>query len=75
VKELDELLLLLDQAQHKANILKWRLIADSKEWITVREYAARTGLKPKTVSNYCSQGKIHSVKIDGKHFINITQLP
>lgn len=47
----------------------------SIEWITVSEFAELAGLKPKTVSNYCSRKWIQKCKkVNGIYLIHRSEL-
>ena len=47
----------------------------SIEWITVSEFAELAGLKPKTVSNYCSNKWIQKCKkVNGVYLIHRSEL-
>lgn len=47
----------------------------SIEWITVSEFAELAGLKPKTVSNYCSRKWIQKCKkVNGIYHIHRSEL-
>ena len=37
-------------------------VLDEKDWLTVPEAAAKAGIKPKTVSNYCGKGRYRRIK-------------
>jgi hypothetical protein len=50
-------------------------IYETDEWITVEKFATLTGLRCKTVSNYCSMGKIvRTNKIKGRYLIHIDEI-
>lgn len=46
------------------------------QWLTTQEFAEKTGLKPKTVSNYAGKGRFkHLRKAENGHYlIHITEL-
>lgn len=51
-------------------------LVPEKEWYSSQEFAAKTGLKVKTVSNYCGKGRLERVKQDsaGKWLIHQSEL-
>lgn len=53
-----------------------QLKSDGKELLTVKEFAAKTRLSTKTVTNYCNDGKLHfnQAKEGAKILIPITEL-
>lgn len=82
IKTLESQLLLLDsqKAIIESQLAQLRRhlesIADTDEWVTVQSFAALTGLRAKTVSNYCSMGKIVRInKIKGRYLIHVDEVP
>lgn len=53
-----------------------RALVPEKEWYTTQEFASLTGIKAKTVTNYCGKGQITNTKKNarGQYLIHKSEL-
>jgi hypothetical protein len=59
-----EMLQMLQHIRSYCDLLEQKIdqIKPEKEWLTTAEFAEKTGLTLKTVSNYCGQGKYQRIR-------------
>lgn len=68
--------MLQSQCTEMINLVQSVAPDESKEWLTTREAAQATGLKPQTTTNYASNGRFKKVKKDprGRYLVHRSEL-
>lgn len=77
-KAYTELIEAITEMEHHLRELRQKVdkAVPRHQWLTTHQFAKRTGLKPKTVSNYAGKGKFNQVKktANGQYLIHKNEL-